>query len=507
MVEIRDLPQDLFYQICSYLRINDLIALCSVCAQFCHWLHRQSYWKWRSQSLWNGTYPCLPEKIIDWASASFEREKCCINFGENSVDCIRLSKLNVVSHGIDALHIPLKHPDLLIMGDRGRVVSIFSFKAGLFSNSWLPVFTEYHSHSGWIWTINSTDDAVITGSWDGALRVWKLTNSGLAFQSIYQLGTPVLCSSFLDSNTLAVGTHDRNVYLLDIRSFERNPSSRMCHKNAVLCIDAIYENGLRSAVSRNYTSSMKDCINGSGDNCDQICVEYDYHSELSSVTASEENFEDCVIDPFEMESVVLNSREPSPVSFLEKCNSDEITCDKLDIQTNSLPADLNHSPKQSFSSVHLITGSSDQYIAGWDMRNVSQPVHKHKLSRYPRKLSLLDKYELWVAEPPNRIHVFDIRKNQFNCVYTNQLSGWNRGFGGLKATLGCIFAAGLHGSVEAYHPTNPVKPLSKRPLAEKINALPTSLEYHNDVLVVGSGNGSIYVWSSVERINSLTTSY
>ncbi|VDO91753.1 unnamed protein product [Schistosoma mattheei] len=103
MVEIRDLPQDLFYQICSYLRINDLIALCSVCAQFCHWLHRQSYWKWRSQSLWNGTYPCLPGY--------------------------------------------LKHPDLLIMGDRGRVVSIFSFKAGLFSNSWLPVFTEYHSHS------------------------------------------------------------------------------------------------------------------------------------------------------------------------------------------------------------------------------------------------------------------------------------------------------------------------------------------------------------------------
>lgn len=128
MVEIRDLPQDLFYQICSYLRINDLIALCSVCAQFCHWLHRQSYWKWRSQSLWNGTYPCLPgylvcvfwsvqnvEKIIDWASASFEREKCCINFGENSVDCIRLSKLNVVSHGIDALHIPLVSIEIFLI--------------------------------------------------------------------------------------------------------------------------------------------------------------------------------------------------------------------------------------------------------------------------------------------------------------------------------------------------------------------------------------------------------
>ncbi|CAH8577858.1 unnamed protein product [Schistosoma turkestanicum] len=107
MVEIRDLPQDLFYQICSYLRINDLVALSSVCGQFCHWLGQQSYWKWRSQSLWNGTYPCLPEKAVDWASASFEREKCCINFGENSTDCIRLSKLNVVSYGIDALHIPL----------------------------------------------------------------------------------------------------------------------------------------------------------------------------------------------------------------------------------------------------------------------------------------------------------------------------------------------------------------------------------------------------------------
>lgn len=195
----------------------------------------------------------------------------------------------------------------------------------------------------------------------------------------YRLGTPVLCSSFLDSNTLAVGTHDRNVYLLDIRSFEQNPSNRLCHKNAVLCIDAIYENGLRSAVSRSCTSSMENCISGSGDNCDQIYVEYDYHSELSSVTASEENFEDCMIDPFEMETVVLDSREPSPVSFPAKCNSDEISCDQLNIQTNSPPTDLNHSPKQSFSNVHLITGSSDQYIAGWDMRNFSQPVHKHKV--------------------------------------------------------------------------------------------------------------------------------
>ncbi|KAK4474378.1 hypothetical protein MN116_001539 [Schistosoma mekongi] len=520
MLGIKDLPQDLFYQICFYLRINDLIALSSVCVQFCHWLSRQSYWKWRSQNLLGGTYPCLPgylvyillrvpivEKTIDWVLAGFEREKCCINFGENTADCIRLSRLNVVSHGIDALHIPLKYPYLLFMGDRGRMVSIFSFKTGLLSNAWLPIFTEHHSHSGWIWTINSTDDTVITGSWDGALRVWKLTNSGLAFQSIYQLSTPVLCSSFLNSNTLAVGTHDRDVYLLDIRSFEHNLPGRLRHKKAVLCMDAVYENGLNSVTSSSFTSSMKNYVGcSSGANCGQMYVEYDCHSELSSITGSEENFENYIFDPLEKEHVVLDSRETSPMLVPTKCGSNETSSVKQNVRTDLRCRNLHHPEKQSFSDVHLITGSSDQYIAGWDVRNVSQPVHKHKLTRYPRKLSLLDKHELWVAEPPDLIHVFDVRDNQFNCVHTNQLSGWNRGFGGLKATIGCVFAAGLHGSVEAYHPTYPILPISKQPLAEKINALPTSLDYHNDVLVVGSGNGSVYVWSSVDRFKSLTTS-
>lgn len=127
MLGIKDLPQDLFYQICSYLRINDLIALSSVCVQFFHWLSRQSYWKWRSQNLLSGTYPCLPEKTIDWVLTGFEREKCCINFGENTADCIRLSRLNVVSHGIDALHIPL--------------VSIKIFPIILFLET--PTFTYY----------------------------------------------------------------------------------------------------------------------------------------------------------------------------------------------------------------------------------------------------------------------------------------------------------------------------------------------------------------------------
>ncbi|CAH8650054.1 unnamed protein product, partial [Heterobilharzia americana] len=147
MTGIKDLPRDLFYQICSYLRINDLVALSSVCAQFNHWLGRQSYWKWRSHYLWNGTYPCLPEKAVDWVSVSFEREKCFMNFGDNSSTCVRMSKITVISHGIDALHIPLRHPDLLLTGDRGRVVSIFSLKSGLLSSAWHPVFIEYHSHS------------------------------------------------------------------------------------------------------------------------------------------------------------------------------------------------------------------------------------------------------------------------------------------------------------------------------------------------------------------------
>nr|CAH8873580.1 unnamed protein product [Trichobilharzia regenti] len=504
MVGIEDLPQDLFYQICSYLQISDLVAVSTVCRQFSHWLGRQSYWKWRLQNLWNGKYPCLPGKIVDWSSVCFEREKCFTIFGNDSCECFRVSKLNAVDEGIDALHIPLRHSELLLVGGREKVVSIFSFKSGLLSDAWHPIFTESNSHSGWLWTINSTDDTVITGGWDSVVRVWKLTNSGLAPQSVYEVSSPVLCSSFLDSNTLAIGTQGRYAYLLDLRSFEKEPSA-LRHRGAVVCMDSIYESGLSSVISNEFIFSRNNHANDGLARGDHVYAEYSSHSDLSSIAASEENFCESVVDPFEIGNLILdNCASISPKVSTKSEQDKKINYKREDTET--VADDLSQSHKYSFSNFHLFTGSSDQHIAGWDVRNASCPVHRLKLTRLPRKISLLDENELWVAEPPNRVHVFDIRDNHLNCAYTNQLPGWDRGFGGIKATSGCIFVAGLHGSVEAFHPTCPLLPMGGKPLQEKIFASPTSLEYCNDILVSGSGDGSIYIWSSSKRMKSLISS-
>ncbi|VDP99633.1 unnamed protein product [Trichobilharzia regenti] len=339
---------------------------------------------------------------------------------------------------------------------------------------------------GWLWTINSTDDTVITGGWDSVVRVWKLTNSGLAPQSVYEVSSPVLCSSFLDSNTLAIGTQGRYAYLLDLRSFEKEPSA-LRHRGAVVCMDSIYESGLSSVISNEFIFSRNNHANDGLARGDHVYAEYSSHSDLSSIAASEENFCESVVDPFEIGNLILdNCASISPKVSTKSEQDKKINYKREDTET--VADDLSQSHKYSFSNFHLFTGSSDQHIAGWDVRNASCPVHRLKVSRIyhlnhcisiliygvslwclsfqltrlPRKISLLDENELWVAEPPNRVH-------------TNQLPGWDRGFGGIKATSGCIFVAGLHGSVEAFHPTCPLLPMGGKPLQEKIFASPTSV--------------------------------
>ncbi|CAH8515342.1 unnamed protein product [Dicrocoelium dendriticum] len=87
---------------------------------------------------------------------------------------------------------------------------------------------------------------------------------------------------------------------------------------------------------------------------------------------------------------------------------------------------------------------------------------------------------------------------------TNEIPGWTRGFGELRATPGCIFASGLHGVVQAFHPTNPLIPVGAKPIAEGIPQTPTAMTVDRGLLVVGAGDGTIYIWSSSANRNGIT---
>lgn len=178
----------------------------------------------------------------------------------------------------------------------------------------------------------------------------------------FRLGTPVLCSSFLSPNLLAVGTHCRDVYLIDLRSPIEH-STRMRHKKSVLCMDAAYEIGLRlKNNSENYSDlNLFNPINTMPLG-DQFCL--DDHSELSSIVASDECLDSFgLVDPFELVQDNVSNDIPKVDKFINS------TISGGDQASNSL------------SNINLITGSSDQFLAGWDLRNGSEPVFKYKVSR------------------------------------------------------------------------------------------------------------------------------
>ncbi|CAL8102534.1 unnamed protein product [Calicophoron daubneyi] len=353
-------------------------------------------------------------------------------------------------------------------------------------------------HSGWIWTIESYETTVVTGCWDGNLRSWALSATGLSPLATYQLRAPVLCSAFLNSHLLVVGAQ-QSVYLIDLRTpSDQPPALCMRHKKAVLCLDAFGNASGNSSIEWDVNACP---VLPDGD---QTLSTYDSYSSLSSIAAS-----DGVAD-FPMDPITLFTdgseakKEIDPVEQItEDLGKSSATCTRVtDHPINENQPESGDAPPQtsnSTSSTNLFTGSSDHTLAGWDLRNPSTPAIKHRFTTYPRKISLLDNGELWVAEPPGRIHVFDTRQGNLQLVHTNELPGWNRGFGGLKAVPGCVFASGLHGTVEAFHPTRPLIPMGSKPVAEKIKASPTCLTARAGLLAVGSGDGSVYIWTTKRK--------
>ncbi|KAF6775133.1 F-box/WD repeat-containing protein 9 [Paragonimus kellicotti] len=489
MVTIDCLPFEIFRLICLFLNAFDLLSLKQVCQKF-NKLLGSNFWRRRLLGFSSGDYPCLPNKKVNWVDVSIERDRHLILFGPNST-CSRFVRPEATSFGIDAMHIPPIAPELLILGDRGRVVSIFSLKSVSNSETWTPLSTDARFHSGWIWSIKSLGNSVITGSWDGNLRHWTLSNTSISPQSVYKLGAHVLCSTFLDWNTVAASSNSF-VHIIDLRVSGCGQSvARLHHRKAVLCMDS----RVTQASNNKSTlwSGLEFTTSASGDHissCPQST------SDLSSIGGSDENLS-TILCLAGAESL-LTSGPDGPSARGESVEN----VHNAAFLGESFKSEC--SPSVISVGMTLFTGSNDRTLAGWDLRNPSIPAKTYEFNNYPRKMSLLDNDELWVAEPPNLVHVFDLRDGRLDRVYTTDLPDWTRGFGDLVATPGCIFVSGLHGTVEAFHPTNPLVPMGPKPLAERLSQNPTAMAVSQGLLAVGSGDGTVYIWTSDEYVNDIS---
>ena len=57
-----------------------------------------------------------------------------------------------------------------------------------------PVSKHADAHAGWIWSLASQDDLLISGAWDSCVKFWKVGATGLTpARDKAQLKTAVLC--------------------------------------------------------------------------------------------------------------------------------------------------------------------------------------------------------------------------------------------------------------------------------------------------------------------------
>ncbi|KER32084.1 hypothetical protein T265_12882, partial [Opisthorchis viverrini] len=498
MVSLDNLPPEVFHRICFFLHASDVIALRLVSKKFRSWTGIK-FWQKRLLALSAGAYPCLQDKKVDWIHETVAREMYLSVFGQNGTRQ-HFVRPCATSVAIDVLHIPPVASDLLLVGDRGRVISIFSLKEmALNKDPWNAVYVESRLHLGWIWSIESFGYSVLTGSWDKTLRLWNLSDTGLVPHSVYHLPGPVFSTAFFDPSTVSVASN-AFVYTVDLRAPSVNQSGpRLKHKGTVLCLQS-------PGKWHSSTDSAKPSWMDWGAGGDQLSSVATSVSDLSSITASQENLP-TLINGFSENEFLLAFAQLSPDEQEQEQRGKDEACTDQSVPIG--PSIASDEPTEmgchlSSNAFNLVTGSYDRSLNGWDMRYPSKPVKTFELSGYPRRMSLMDDSELWVAQPPNLLLVFDIRQGLFNCVHTQKLPGWTRGFGALVATRGGIFVSGLHGTVEVLHPTCPPASMGGAPLAESLSNAPNTLAVHDDLLAVGCEDGTVHVWAGQNAFSSIS---
>lgn len=265
----------------------------------------------------------------------------------------------------------------------------------------------------------------------------------------------VLCSDFIKPNLVAVGTMNKEIKIFDYRVSTATATafSNTFHTSTVLCLKSPY------------TITSGSLFDGNLFNSSSSLDFSDANSMISN-----------------MGDVCLNDT-PEP-------NSTDIP-----------------PPSQN---VAFYSGGKDGILAAWDLRNFNQPLGQHKFRSYPRKISLMDNEEMWVAES-NRLHVFRTflsRSTDQGPVFTHLKSHkYSNSLGAissLEATPGGVFVTLGGRRLDAIHPTMPVRSMLKEPLNDSISSnIYIALSYAQETLLAGGDNGAVSVFMSKRRASQL----
>ncbi|VDD74495.1 unnamed protein product [Mesocestoides corti] len=422
MADIFPLPTEIMQKICNFLPVEDVLSLSSVCDKFASAINQPSFWQQRLRNRVHSLYPCFPGKSFDRIILAWIVPD--LTFGTASS-----------ARGLFAL------------GDRGGTFSLFSLKDFISLDEPKPLYSNTHTHGGWLWTISSDYNVVATAR----------------CITFFRMNSSVLCSDFVDQNLVAAGTFRKLLTVFDFRVPSEKPAlSNTFHQSTVLCLESPYSIWKNSEDALGSLFSSTSTLNFS-----------DADSLVSSMGDSSLN-----------ESVIANSDPGTPRSPINPARDSPLL------------------PSVS-SNIAFYSGSEDGLLAAWDMRQFKKPVAEIKMESYPREISLLDTEEMWVAEHPNRLHVFRTgcsrtteKSPLLSLVNSHSFSAESGSICALEATPGAVFLARTCGSLSVLHPTMPPVSMLSTPICTDRNSPPVSLSFANETLLVGGGGGYVSLWMS-----------
>ncbi|XP_052778280.1 F-box/WD repeat-containing protein 9-like [Mya arenaria] len=237
-LNLTDLPEEILIHIASFVESRVIIsALYGTCRLFYALFSDERYWKTRIAQTFHKSYPIFETKGFNWRRACMEREELhdlWSNPGKNFDHFI-------VNQGffaaVDVVHL-MKEGRYLVTGSRDRYMNILDLsKHSTEAQQQSDDFTVFHddkTHKGWVWSMASQGDSLVTGSWDTYIRMWDTGDGNVALTYDKKLKTPVL-GLYYEPNFIAAGGFDKRLHMFDPRSPDE-PMRKCYHTHPLLCV-------------------------------------------------------------------------------------------------------------------------------------------------------------------------------------------------------------------------------------------------------------------------------
>lgn len=218
---LTDLPSEILIHIASFLESRVIISsLYRVCKLFYELFSEDRYWKTRISQRWQKQYPVIERDDFNWRKACMTREEIHDMWSKPEEYYNHFMLREGFFAAVDVVHL-MKDGRFLAVGSRDRHLNIVDLskydceKQDHFKD--LIVASETKAHKGWVWSMASKDDTLVTGSWDTYIRLWDINSGDIAVYSEIKLKTAILDLHF-EPNFIAAGGFDKRLYMFDPRA-------------------------------------------------------------------------------------------------------------------------------------------------------------------------------------------------------------------------------------------------------------------------------------------------